>query len=231
MSNQDPIDPPQLLVDDPGTLANADPNDLEDRRSSDNVSRPLLPTAEAFDLVRQGMTAPPNLNPCCFRQEVDCNCNVQIQPPVAPPPADLGYGRIPPEERRTIEEFVNDHKAAREAAIQGNPSTTAIPLSSPKPRSPTGHKDQGGNSRSVMLSDTPFEHQFTFGDHFSHPMPDISSNTNTDTLDSILGYTMTLKLLAPQQTRQSHLPLSHHHLNSSEPIRPWRNQQNFHTLT
>ena len=177
MSQQDPIDTPQLHVDNPGTLTNADPNDLEDRRSSDNASRPLLPVPEAFDLVRQGMTAPPNLNPCCFRQEVDCNCNIQIQPPVALPPVDLGYGRVPPEERRTIEEFVKDHKAAREAAIQGKPSTTTIPIASPKPRSPTGHKDQEGNSRSVMLSDAPFEHQFNFGNNFSYPMPDISSDT------------------------------------------------------
>ena len=177
MSQQDPIDTPQLHVDDPGTLANADPNDLEDRRPSDNATRPLLPVPEAFDLVRQGMTAPPNLNPCCFRQEVDCNCNVQIQPPVAPPPADLGYGRVPPEERRTIEEFTNEHKAAREAAIQRDLSSTAIPLASPKPHSPTGHKDPEGNSRSVLLSDTPFEHQYTFENQFSHPMPDVTSNT------------------------------------------------------
>ena len=177
MSQQDPIDTPQLYVDDPGTLANADPNDLEDRRSSDTASRPLLPIPEAFDLVRQGNTAPANLNPCCFRQEVDCNCATQIQPPVVPPPANLGYGRVPPEERRTIEEFVNDHEAAREAAIQGNPSTTTILLASPKPRSPTGHKDPEGNSRSVILSDAPFEHQFNFGNNFSYPMPDITSDT------------------------------------------------------
>ena len=177
MSNQDPIDPPQLLVDDPGTLANADPNDLEDRHPSDNASRPLLLPTEAIDLVQQQIAVPPNLNRCCYRQEVDCNCHSQIRPPTVPPPKDLGYGRIPPEERRTIEEFVNDHKAAREAAIQSESLPTAIPLASPKPRSPTGHKDPGGNSRSVMLSDAPFEHQFNFGNNFSYPMPDISSNT------------------------------------------------------
>ena len=177
MSQQDPIDTPQLHVDDPGTPVNTDPNDLEDRRPSDNATRSLLPTSEAFDLVRQGMTAPPNLNPCCYRQEVDCNCNIQIQPPVVPPPVDLGYGRISPEKRRTLEEFTNNHKAAREAAILKGSSLTAIPLASPKPCSPTGHKDPEGNSRSVMLSDTPFEHQFTFDNHFSYPMPDISSNT------------------------------------------------------
>ena len=172
MSNQDPIDPPQLLVDDPGTLANADPNDLEDRRPSDNANRSLLPPPEAFDLVRQGMTAPPNLNRCCYRQEVDCDSNVQIQPPVVPPPADLGYGRVSPEKRRTIEEFTKDHNAACEAATQRDLSSTAIPLASPKPRSPTGHKDPEGNSRSVLLSDTPFEHQFIFGNNFSYPMPE-----------------------------------------------------------
>ena len=177
MSQQDPIDTPQLHVDDPGTLATADPNDLEDRRPSDNADRPLLPIPEAFDLVWQGNTAPPNLNPCCYRQEVDCNCATQIQPPAVPPPVNLGYGRCPPEERRTLEEFTKDHKAAREAAIQRDSSSTAIPLASPKPRSPTGHKDPEGNSRSVMLSDTPFEHQYTFGDQFSFPMPDITSNT------------------------------------------------------
>ena len=176
MSQQDPIDTPQLHVDDPGTLANADPNDLEDRRPSDNTSRPLLPQQEAFDLVQQGNTASPNLNPCCYRQEVDCNCNTQIQPPAAPPPTVLGYSRVPPEERRTIEEFVKDHKAAREAAIQGKLSTTTFPCASPKPRSPTGLKDPEGNSRSVTLSDTPFELQYTF-DQFSYPMPDITSNT------------------------------------------------------
>ena len=177
MSQQDPIDTPQLHVDDPGPLANADPNDLEDRRPSDIADRPLLPQQEAFDLVRQGMTAPPNLNPCCFRQEVDCNCAIQMQPPTVPPPVNLGYGRCPPEERRTIEGFTNDHKAAHEATIQGNPSTTTIPLASPKPRSPTGHKDPEGDSRSVALSDTPFELQYTYGNNFSYPMPDITSNT------------------------------------------------------
>ena len=141
MSQQDPIDTPQLHVDDPGTIANADPNDLDDRRPSDNTTRSLLPPSEAIDLVRQGMTAPPNLNPCCYRQEVDCNCNVQIQPPVVPPLVDLGYGRISPEKRRTIEEFTKDHEAAREAATLRDSSSTAIPLASPKPRSPTGHKD------------------------------------------------------------------------------------------
>ena len=178
MSQQDPIDTPQLHVDDPGPLANADLNDLEDRRPSDDASRPLLPQQEVFDLVRQGNTAPANYHPCCFRQEVDCNCATQIQPPVVPPPVDLGYGRVPPEERRTIEEFVKDHKAAREAAVQGNPSTTTIPLASPKPRSPTGHKGPEGNSRSVTLSDAPFEHQFNFENNFSFPMPDITSNPN-----------------------------------------------------
>ena len=178
MSQQDPIDTPQLHVDGPGTLANTDPNNLEDRPPSDNTTRPLLPTSEAFDLVWHGMTAPPNLNPCCYRQEVDCNCNVQIHPPAVPPPVNLGYGRVPLEERRTIEEFTKDHKAARKAAIQRDSSSTAIPLASPKPCSPTGHKDPEGISRSVTLSDTPFEHQYTFGNQFSYPMPDITSNTS-----------------------------------------------------
>ena len=175
MSNQDPIDPPQLLVDDPGTLANADPNDLEDRRSSDNTKTLFAPT-EAVKAVQQQIAVPPNLNRCCYRQEVDCNCNIQIQPLVVPPPKNLGYGRVPPEERRTIEEFTNDHKAAREVAMQRDSSSTAIPLASLKPRSPTGHKDPEGNSRSVLLSDTPFEHQFSFGNHFSFPMPEDSTN-------------------------------------------------------
>ena len=177
MSNQDPIDPPQLHVDDPGNLANTDPNNLEDRRPSDNTTRPLLQPSEAIDLVQQQIAVPPNLNRCCYLQEVDCNCHTQIHPPVAPPPADLGYGRVSPEKRCTIEEFTKDHKAAREAAISEDSSSKAIPLVSPKPRSPTGHKDPEGNSRSVMLSDTLFEHQFTFGNQFSYPMPDITSNT------------------------------------------------------
>ena len=170
MSNQDPIDPPQLLVDDPGTLTNADCNDLEDRHSLDNATRPLLPPSEAIGLVQQQIAVPPNLNRCCYRQEVDCNCNVQIQPPVVPPPVDLGYGCFSPEKRRTFEEFTNDYKAAHEAAIHRDSSSTVIPLASPKPRSPTGHKDPKGVSRSVMLSDTLFEHQFTF------PMPEVLSN-------------------------------------------------------
>ena len=170
MSNQDPIDPPQLPVDNPGTLANADRLDLDDRRSLDNASRPLLHTAEAMDLVQQQKTAPPNLNQCCYRQEVDCNCHTQIRPPTVPPPVDLGYGRCSPEKRRTIEEFTKDHQAAREAAIHRDLSSTAIPLTSPKPRSPTGHKDLEGNSRSVLLSDMPFEHQFTY------PMPEVLSD-------------------------------------------------------
>ena len=66
MSNQDPIDPPQLLVDDPGTLVNADRNDLDDRHSSDNTSKPLLHPSEAIALVQQQMTAPANLKQCCF---------------------------------------------------------------------------------------------------------------------------------------------------------------------
>ena len=99
MSNQDPIDPPQLLVDDPGTLAKADPNDLEDCCSSDNASRPLLHPSEAIDLVQRQIAVPPNLNRCCYRQEVNCNCNTQIRPPTVPPPVDLGYSRCPPEKR------------------------------------------------------------------------------------------------------------------------------------
>ena len=170
MSNQDPINLPQLPVDDPGTLANTDRNDLDDRRSSDNTSKPLLHPTEAMELARQQMTAPPNLNRCCYRQEVDCNCHTQIQPPVVPPPADLGYGRCSPEKRRTLEEFTKDHQAAREAAIHSDSSSTAIPLASPKPRSPTGHKDPEGNSRSVLLSDKPFELQFSF------PMPEVLSD-------------------------------------------------------
>ena len=173
MSNQDPIDPPQLLVDDPGTLANADPNDLDDRRPSDNATKLLLHSTEAIELVQQQKTVPANLNRCCYRQEVDCQCHTQIHPPTVPPPVDLGYGRVSPEKRRTIEEFTNDHKAAHEAAIIRDSTSTAIPLASPKPRSPTGHKDLEGNSRSVMLSDTPFEHQFTFGNNFSYPMPEV----------------------------------------------------------
>ena len=170
MSNQDPIDTPQLPVDNPGTLANADLDDLDDRRSSDNASRlPLHPT-EAIELVQQQIAVSPNLNRCCYRQEVDCNCHTQIRPPTVPPPADLGYGCCSPEKRRTIEEFTKDHKAAREAAIHRDSSSTAIPLASPKPRSPTGHKDPEGNSRSVMLLDMPFEHQFTF------PMPEVLSD-------------------------------------------------------
>ena len=170
MSNQDPIDPPQLLVDDPGTLANADHDDLDNHRSSDNATKLLLHPTEAIELVRQQMTAPPNLKQCCYQQEVDCNCHIQIHPPAVPPPTDLGYSRCSPEKRRTIEEFTKDHQAACEAAIHSNSSSTAIPLASPKPHSPTGHKDPEGNSRSVLLSDTPFEHQFTF------PMPEVLSN-------------------------------------------------------
>ena len=98
MSQQDPIDTPQLLVDDPGTLANADPNDLEDCRSSDNTKVLFAPT-EAVEAVRQQTTVPPNLNRCCYQQEVECNCNVQIQPPNVPPPKDLGYSRCSPEKR------------------------------------------------------------------------------------------------------------------------------------
>ena len=176
MSQQDPIDTPQLHVDDPGPLTNADPNDLEDRRPSDTVDRPLLSIPEAFGLVRDGKTVPPNFNPCCFRQEVDCNCATQLQPPVVPPPVTLGYGRVPPEERRTIEDFTKEHKAAREAAIQRESLPTTTPLASPKPRSPTGYKDPEGNSRSVALSDTPFELQYTYGNQFSYPMPDLTSN-------------------------------------------------------
>ena len=199
MSNQDPIDPPQLLVDDPGTLANADPNDLEDRCSSDNAKTLFAPT-EAVKAVQQQIAVPPNLNRCCYRQEVDCNCNVQIQPPVVPPPKNLGYGRVPPEERRTIEEFTNDHKAARKVAMQRDSSSTAIPLASPKPRSPTGHKDPEGNSRSVLLSDMPFEHQFTFGNNFSYPMPEPQS-------DQTLGPTPTKSNLVDREHEES---LRHH---------------------
>ena len=66
MSNQDPIYPPQLLVDDPGALANADQDDLDDCRSSDNATKPLLHPTEAIELVWQQMTTPPNLKQCCY---------------------------------------------------------------------------------------------------------------------------------------------------------------------
>ena len=66
MSNQDPIDPPQLLVDDPGTLANADHNNLDDRCPLDNATKVLLHPTEARELVQQQIAVPPNLNPCCY---------------------------------------------------------------------------------------------------------------------------------------------------------------------
>ena len=169
MSNQDPLDPSQLPVDNPGTLVNADHNDLEDHRPSDNTTEYLTP-AEAMALMRQQMTAPSNLNQCCYQQEVDCNCHRQIQTPDIPPPKDLGYGRSSPEKRRTIEDITKSHQIAREAILHKEPSSTTTPLASPKPRSPTGHKDPEGNSRSVLLSDEPFENQFTY------PMPEVLTN-------------------------------------------------------
>ena len=160
MSNQDPIDTPQLLVDNPGTLANADRNDLDNRCSSDNATQPSLLPSEAVELVRQQKIVPPNLKQCCYQQEVDCNCHHQIRPPTVPPPVDLGYGCVSPEKRRTIEEFTKDHKAAHEAATQRDSSTTVIPIASPKPRSPTGHKDPEGNSRSVLWCASLSHHMF-----------------------------------------------------------------------
>ena len=85
------------------------------------------------------------------------------------PPKDLGYGPST-EKETTIEEIINNKQIAQEAIQHNESSTTTIPLTSPKPRSPTGHKETMGKSRSVQLSSKPFEHQFSF------PMPEILSN-------------------------------------------------------
>ena len=74
MSHQDPHDTSQRIIDDPGTLANADHDDLEDHCTSD-ISNEYLTTEQAMALMWQQMTTPANLKKCCFQREVDCQCH------------------------------------------------------------------------------------------------------------------------------------------------------------